>query len=205
MKQILALTTLLLLASTLKAELIFDIQLSETTVTLGSNITVTVRIRSPSEVTVGGYTANVLAGLGDGSGGALVDGVIDLSVGDPTESWDTASIVGQAFVTTDTNNGTGTGTVLLANQVYVLGRLTLDTSGSSLGIHQLSMDSLAGNNLSGGFLAGAEFGARFDPVTSVLQYTVTAVPEPSSLLLISTAVGGALSLRLRRCSGTRVN
>ncbi len=199
MKQFLALTILLLSAANVNAELIFDIQLSNTTVTIGDEIIVTIRIRSESEVTIGGYTANLLAGLGDGSGGTFTQGFVDFSVGDPNEFWDFSAIQGQAFITTDTSNGTGLGASLPANQIQVLGRLTLDTSGATVGSHQFSMDSLAANDLNGFFLDGAPFGARFDPAVSVFEYSVTAVPEPSALWLFSSGIGGALVLRRARC------
>lgn len=183
-------------------DLIFSVVPSSTQIALGSsaNLSVFIQSRNDVPVTVGGYSLNVIAGPGNGTGGTFTAGTFNFLVGDPGQSWDLLTDSGKAFSTADTGNagGTGVGNVLSTQQL--LGTLTLSTVGATTGNYSITVDQLSAIQVNGNFISGGTNGATF---AGPIAYTITAVPEPGSLLLLSSlgiAVGGWYRVRQRRNS-----
>ena len=178
------------------ADILFSLSPATSTITLGNKADFNVFIRSATDVTVGGYSVNVLAGPGNGTAGRFSSGTFSFFVGDPNQSWDLTTTPGQAFSTADTGTtgGTNAGSLLLANTTTLLGTVTLDTAGATIGTYSMSLDQLSAIQVNGTFIPGGVNGASYGGPVS---FQITAVPEPASIALVGLAVGG-FWLR-RRC------
>jgi hypothetical protein len=182
------------------ADILFSLSPATSTITLGNKADFNVFIRSATEVIVGGYSLNVIAGPSDGPGkgtaGRFSSGTFSFLVGDPNQGWDLTTTPGQAYSTADTNTtgGTNAGSLLLANTTRLLGTLTLDTAGATIGTYSMSLDQLSAIQVNGNFIPGGVNGASYGGPVS---FQITAVPEPASIALVGLAVGG-FWLR-RRC------
>lgn len=155
-----------------KADIVFSVSPLSQTITQGSNGIFEVFIRSSSGTQkVDGVDVNVNAGAGNGTGGKFISGVTFLLGATP---FDITTTTGQAFSTNFQLGGIDIGTT---DQLY--GRLTLDTTGVALGTYTMSLDQLNANSPTLAGLPVQGFNAT---------YTITAIPEPSSVLLVS-AVG----------------
>lgn len=184
------------LTGRVNADLIFSLSPVDSQVALGSKADFQIFIRSTTDVTVGGYSLNVVAGPGDGTAGRFESGTFSFFVGDPNQSWDVASTVGQAFSTADTGaaGGSNLGSPLIANVTQLLGTVKLDTSGATLGNYSMSLDNLSAIQVNGAFIQGGVNGASF---SGPVSYQITAIPEPNSLALLGLATC-VLSLHRRR-------
>jgi hypothetical protein len=160
------------LSSVGKADIVFSLSPLSQTITQGSNGIFEVFVRSSSGTQkVDGIDVNVNAGAGNGTGGKFISGVTFLLGSTP---FDITTTTGQAFSTNFQLGGIDVGTT---DQLY--GRLTLDTTGLALGTYTMSLDQLNANSPTLAGLPVQGFNAT---------YTITAIPEPSSVLLVS-AVG----------------
>jgi len=177
-----------------RAEVVFSLVPSSTSIELGSSATVDVFMRSTTSGTVGGFSANVIAGSVNGVGGRFTSGTFEFLIGDPKQSWDTNSTVGHAFATADTSSagGTGAGRAIAADTNVRLGTLTFSTAGASIGNYQFNTSSLSAIQLNGSFFPGGVNGASF---SGPVAYSITAVPEPTSIALLCA---GGLSITLYR-------
>lgn len=120
---------------------------------------------------------NVLAGIGDGTQGVFTSGTTTLLGSVP---FDVLTTPGQAFSTNFASGGTPIGATPILYSV-----LTLDTTGVALGTYSITLDSLNANDSAlGGIVT----------VGSSVSYTITAVPEPTSIALIGL-VGGVVGFR----------
>ncbi|HUP80921.1 MAG TPA: PEP-CTERM sorting domain-containing protein [Pirellula sp.] len=179
-----------------QAAITFSITPNNTNITAGSSAVFNINITSDANVTLGGYSLNVIAGAGNTTGGVFSAGTFDFLVGDPGQAWDLTSRLGQAFSTADTgkSGGTGVGNSLQANVTTRLGTLTLTTTGVAPATYQMSLASLSAIAPNGNFIAGGTNGAVNG---GAINYTITAVPEPSSIFL-SCIVGTCfLASRMR--------
>jgi hypothetical protein len=173
----------------------FTITPQNATIEQGTNAVFNIFMSSPTNEIVGGYSINVLAGAGNGTGGVFLGGTFDFLVGAPVQTWDVGSTPGQAFSTADTgtSGGTGLGNLLVANTPTRLGTLTLRTNNVAAATYQMSMSSLSAIQVNGLPIVGSSSGAVNG---GAISYTISAVPEPSSLLLLATA--GCALFRFRR-------
>ena len=183
-------------AGAVRGDLIFSFVPASTQIQLGSSVDIEIFIQARNDVavTVGGYSLNVNAGPGDGTAGRFTAGTFDFLVGDPGQAWDLSSTPGQAFSTADTANGTMTGMSLSTSRR--LGVLTLSTTGANAGNYSFSVNQLSAIQTNGFFISGGVNGATF---AGPVAYTITAVPEPGSLLLLSSlGTAAGCWIRLRR-------
>lgn len=135
---------------------------------------------SGGAVVIDAIDMNIVAGPGDGTAGVFTSGPTFLLGSDP---FDVLTDPGQAFSTNFQIGGVN------FDEVKLYGTLTLSTVGVAEGTYQLSMNSLSANNPVTG-PASIQF-------TQDVFYNVTAVPEPSSFLLLG-ATGVAMATRYRR-------
>lgn len=194
---LLAMLAFIGLVSTSQAAVTFSLSPNNANILQNSNTAVfDVFITSDVNVVMGGYSLNVVAGAGDGSGGVFSVGSFDYLVGDPGQSWDLLTTPGQAFSTADTGNVGGTGVggpTLVANVATKLGSLTLNTNGVAAGTYTMSLDSLSAIQTNGNFIAGGTNGAINGG--SITYNVITAVPEPTSLALLAMGGVGAVTGR----------
>lgn len=194
---LLAMLAFIGLVSTSQAAVTFSLSPNNANILQNSNTAVfDVFITSDVNVVMGGYSLNVVAGAGDGSGGVFSVGSFDYLVGDPGQSWDLLTTPGQAFSTADTGNVGGTGVggpLLVANVATKLGSLTLNTNGVAVGTYTMSLDSLSAIQTNGNFIAGGTNGAINGG--SITYNVITAVPEPTSLALLAMGGVGAVTGR----------
>lgn len=194
---LLAMLAFIGLVSTSQAAVTFSLSPNNANILQNSNTAVfDVFITSDVNVVMGGYSLNVVAGAGDGSGGVFSVGSFDYLVGDPGQSWDLLTTPGQAFSTADTGNVGGTGVggpILVANVATKLGSLTLNTNGVAVGTYTMSLDSLSAIQTNGNFIAGGTNGAINGG--SITYNVITAVPEPTSLALLAMGGVGAVTGR----------
>ena len=180
-----------------QAAIMFSITPNNTNITAGSSAVYNINITSDTNVALGGYSVNVRAGAGNTTGGVFSAGTFDFFVGDPGQAWALTAPAGQAFSTADTGKpgGTGVGNSLLANVTTRLGTLTLNTTGVAPATYQMSFNSLSAIAPNGNFIAGGTNGAING---GAINYTITAVPEPSSIFLGCIAGACFLASRMRR-------
>lgn len=193
---LLAMLALIGLVSTSQAAVTFTLSPNNANIPQNSTAVFDVFISSDVNVVVGGYSLNVVAGAGDGTGGVFSVGTFDYLVGDPGQSWDLLTTPGQAFSTADTGNVGGTGVggpTLIANVATKLGSLTLNTAGVAVGNYTMSLDSLSAIQVNGNFIAGGTNGAINGG--SINYSIITAVPEPTSLALLAMGGIGAVTGR----------
>jgi hypothetical protein len=130
---------------------------------------------------------NVVAGAGNGSGGIFLPSQSAIL---GSTAFDVTTTPGQAFSTNFLAGGVQIGT---SNTLY--GTLNLSTTGVALGTYQMTLNGLSAN------MPGAGGGAQ---TTLALNssYTITAVPEASSIFLTGVVccgfVGASWLTRLRR-------
>ena len=184
-----------------RAEIVFNITPETTNIVLGNNAVFNIFIQSATEVTIGGYSINVVAGQPDlpGVGGRFTSGTIAFSVGAPSQVWDFQR-VGQAFSSafTGSTGGTGTGRSIAANTVVPFGTLTLSTVGATEGTYQMTVSSLSAVGVNNSFLPNGTNGTNGAFFSGPITYSITAVPEPNSLALLGFVSLGIAWLRKRR-------
>lgn len=185
------------------ADIIFSVVPSSTEMTIGSTaeFAIFIQSRNDTPVTVGGYSINVNAGLGDGKAGVFSAGTFSFLVGDPNQSWDLATTPGQAFSTADTGNAGGSGLGAALSTLRPLGVLTLDTSGAIEGNYTVSLDQLSAIQTNGDFFSGGTNGASF---IGPVSYSITAVPEPGTLVLLGAFSIASLGWRYRGYKARKV-
>ena len=197
-KILLTFALLMLSLRSAQAEILFSLSANNTNIAAGSNAVFSVFIKSDVAVTLGGYSVNVVAGNGNGGGGIFTSGTFDFLVGDPGQAWDLTHPLGKAYSTADTGNtgGTGLGNGLLANVSTRLGTLTLNTTGVAPGTYQMSLTDLSAIQVNGNFIPGGVNGASNG---GPISYSITAVPEPSSIGLATVCcLIGLASKRIRK-------
>ena len=139
-----------------------------------------VNIKSTTDVRLGGVDFNLLAGKGDGTEGRFDFATRDFFPDTPgVEEWD-LSVPGQAFYTQNVLLLNPTGTALTANQETLFGTIRLDVTGVAAGTYQLSFEA-------GTSAVLTSLNQNIPNVTTIgSSFTITGVPEPGSLLLISS-------------------
>jgi hypothetical protein len=127
--------------------------------------------------TIDAFDVNVVAGAGDTTGGVFTSGTTSLLGSDP---FDVTSTPGQAFSTNFAVGGT-----LIGTTDILYGVLTLDTTGVAAGNYIISLDSLSANDpINGPVLTNGVNAA----------YSISAVPEPTSMALVGL-IGGVVGFR----------
>ncbi len=124
-------------------------------------------------------SVNLQAGAGDGSNGSfdIVNSTTSLPGADPWTPFGPGQVLGGK---TDFAGFT------VANSDVLLGTLVLDTATSNLGTFNLSFFDLA----TADFVTSLDIGISGNTV----QYTITAVPEPTSMALVGL-IGGVVGFR----------
>ena len=161
-----------------QAAIVFTLSPANQSAAAGTPLVFNLFVRSDTvETTIDALDVNVVAGAGDGTGGVFSSGTTLLLGSDP---FDVLSTPGQAFSTNFQFGGTLIG---LTDTLY--GVLTLDTTGVAAGNYNITLDSLAAN----------------DPITAAVptvginaSYSITAVPEPTSMALVGL-IGGVVGFR----------
>jgi hypothetical protein len=162
-----------------------------------------------TQFTVNGLDINAVAGSGNGTGGVFVpfDGTsgsqVFLLEGRPP---DVSNPVGQAFAT----NGTFGFTTTLTSSPTLFARFVIDTTGVGEGTYDFTLNRLFANSntvviapsftppADAVFIAGIPVSTN--AIGSNVTYTITAVPEPSSIIGFGclAALGTAFYVRRRR-------
>jgi PEP-CTERM motif len=195
---VMVLVIALLFAQRSQAAIIFTLTPANAEIIQGASAVFNVDISSATQEVIGGYTINVRAGAGNGTGGTFTSGTFNFLIGAPSQAWDVATTPGQAFSTADTaaSGGTGLGAVLPANTITRLGTLTLSTVGVAPGNYAMSMTSLNAIQLNGLPIQGSASGTINSG--NINYMVVSAVPEPSSLLFVTIGVIGAIGIARKR-------
>jgi hypothetical protein len=136
----------------------------------------------PTSTTLESLDANVIAGAGDGSSGVFLPSNTELL---GSTAFDVTSTPGMAFTTNFSNTN-----LVLGTSDVRLGVLNLDTTGLASGFYNITMDSLSAGDPVAGAVATSG---------NSVQFEVTAVPEPASILSLSV-VGLASGWYARRRS-----
>ncbi len=156
-------------------------------VTPGTPVEFSLFVTPDTNVNLGGFTVNVVSQAGVFNSGSF-SLLIGTGVG---QEWDLTSTPGEAYSTYDSfsQNPANPPTVALTANVQVLfGSLTLDTTGVAEGTYSVSFTENGAISGLGGDLGGTNAGA--------VSFTIAAVPEPTSLALLSV-VGCGLLVRRR--------
>lgn len=152
-----------------------------------------VNIKSTTDVRLGGVDFNLLAEKGDGTEGRFDFATRDFFPDTPgVEEWG-LSVPGQAFYTQNVLLLNPTGTALTANQETLFGTIRLDVTGVAAGTYVLSFEA-------GTTAVLNSLNQNIPNVTTIgSSYSITAVPEPGSLLLLSSlGTAAGCWIRLRR-------
>jgi len=140
-------------------------------------------------VNMGGFTVNVASQAGTFSSGNFAL-LIGTGAG---QEWDLISTPGEAYSTYDSfsqNPANPPTAALTANVPVLFGSLFLDTTGVSDGTYSVSFTENGAISGLGGDLGGTNAG----PVS----FTIAAVPEPTSLALLSVVGCGLLVQRRQK-------
>lgn len=168
------------LAQSAKADIVFSLSPANSTINQGTSaiFDVLVRTNIAGGELVDGLEANVIASAGNFTAASATFLLNNASVDLTTPS--------QAFLSNFLNGGFS-----LSNSDTLFARLTLSTTAIAPGNYNLRFEpgSLAANSPTAAGLPTQDGGP--------INFTITAVPEPSSLLLFG-AVGGLIALRRTR-------
>ena len=178
---------IMVLSNVANADILFQLSPANQQITKGSTALFNLRVISSilAGEQVDGLDANVVAGVGNGTGGVFVAPTASFILGNG--AIDIGSTPGQAFHT----NVQAGGVLIPGGAGVKLSDLYLDTTGVTPGIYQMTLSDLAANSpISGGLTV----------VTSTISYEViaAAIPEPTSIL--STALIGLGGIFYRRRS-----
>lgn len=183
MRVFLTIAMLALMSTATQAAIIFSTVASKTDIALGDTATFNIFVRSDAgSATIAGIDAIATAGLGDGSAGTFIAGptfglgniAFDLNSGGP------------GIAASSQFSSTNQLTLDSTNVLY--GSLTLSTAGATAGNYQFTLDNTFATIASGAAFTGGTVDAA--PVS----YSISAVPEPSSIALLGI-IGGAAGAR----------
>lgn len=192
---ILAVIVVMLTSVVSKAGLVMTLSPSSSTVTSGGIIDFTIFIESSVAVSVGGIDLMLLAGAGDGTHGNFVSpfSIFLASPLPPLEDWDVSG-PGQAFYARNvilSPPASPNGVSLAANNMVPFATIKLDTAGVAPGTFLVDFDNAS-------FTALNQVNANI-PMSGVgASVTVTAIPEPNSLVLLTAVACGYILRRRRR-------
>jgi len=154
---------------------VFNLFISETTTPFGlEGIDVAINVES--------------AAAGDLVSGTIVStlGTVPYTGGWFPNTFDGLNDAGTpANFSSNTSGGFGSFSVNAVPQLFAT--VTLDTAGATAGTYQLTLDSIL----------VADFGVGLSPAAVNVSYTIQAVPEPTSIALVSL-IGGAAGVRFWR-------
>jgi PEP-CTERM motif len=178
-----ALVVLLLLAGlsqSATAAIVFSLSPNNSTINLGNAAIFNVSVRSTLAAgeQVDGLEGNVISSAGTFTAASVTlllnNGAVDVST------------PGQAFMSNFLNGGFN-----LSNNDTLFARLTLSTTGVAPGNYNIRFEtgSLAANSPTLAALAVQDGGP--------INFTITAIPEPSSLMLVG-AISGLVAIRRKR-------
>jgi hypothetical protein len=168
----------LVMSASSQAAIVFTLSPANQSVNAGTPLVFNLFVKSDTvATTIDALDVNVVAGAGDGTGGVFTSGTTTLLGSDP---FDVLTNPGQAFSTNFQAGGTSIGTT---DVLY--GVLTLDTTGVAGGNYTITLDSLNANDPVNGSIATSGVGAA---------YSITAVPEPTSMALVGL-IGGVVGFR----------
>ena len=176
------------------AEIVFSLTpLSGTTIPYGDTQAFQVRVRSTLALgeQADALEFNAIAGAGDTVAGTFVPPTAQVAL-NPASPIDITSQPGTAFGSSFLSGG-----VLVTNSGILLANLFLSTVGATPGSYSISLDSLAANSPTlAGLLTSSGPAASF---------TITAVPEPTSILTAAMLGGVGMFYRRRGSKAKIVN
>jgi hypothetical protein len=171
-------------ASVANAGIVFELVPAQPTIPTGGVGQFDIFFTPDTNVSIGGYTVGVVSEVGNFSSGTF-----DLVIA-AGQAWDVSSSPGEAFSTFD---GLGTTVAVVANQRRLFGSLLLDTAGVPNGEYNMFLSEV---NLIDGF--GNDLGATISGSAGSITFSISTIPEPTSIALVCIAGIGALARGRRR-------
>jgi hypothetical protein len=173
-------------ASQSQAAIVFTLSPATQNITQGSVGIFNLFLRSDTvPLQIDGIDVNVNAGAGNGTGGVFQSSPTFLLGSAP---FDVTSTPGQAFSTNFAIGGISLGTT---NTLY--GILSLGTTGVTPGTYALTMDT---------FRANSPTSAGQPTIAVNASYTIQAIPEPGTIVLMGVSIAGLIAFRVIRARRT---
>lgn len=200
-KLLLVLLMCVCICSTAKADMLMSISPASQTIQVGNSFLFTINLRSDTDVVLGGIDMLLFAGNLNGTGSAG-------SFSSPTSiffapaqnggDWD-VSTPGQAFYSRNVIGvapTTPAGISLLANTTVSFATIRLNTAGAQTGTYNLGFDASS-------FTALTPANVSVPLAGLGTTFTITAVPEPSTIALTAIGLVTGVCFQRRRKSAAK--